>query len=45
MTNTMLASHEVIPHPAAPQTLEESGLSLDLLLQLVAEDAALRRAS
>ena len=35
MTNTVLASQEVIPHPAAPQTLEESGLSLDLILQLV----------
>ena len=35
MTTSMLASQEVVPHPAAPQTLEESGLSLDLVLQLV----------
>ena len=32
---TTLAPDEVIPHPAAPQTLEESGLSLDLVVQLV----------
>jgi hypothetical protein len=31
----MLASQEVVPHPTAPETLEESGLSLDLVLQLV----------
>ena len=32
---TTFAPDEVIPHPAAPQTLEESGLSLDLVVQLV----------
>ena len=32
---TTFAPAEVIPHPAAPQTLEESGLSLDLVVQLV----------
>ena len=32
---TTFATDEVIPHPAAPQTLEESGLSLDLVVQLV----------
>jgi predicted ATPase with chaperone activity len=31
----MLASTEVIPHPSAPQTLEDAGLGLDLVLQLV----------
>ena len=35
MTTTMLASQEVVPHPTAPETLEASGLSLDLVLQLV----------
>ena len=35
MTSTLLASHDVVPHPAAPRTLEESGLTLDLTLQLV----------
>jgi predicted ATPase with chaperone activity len=35
VTSTLLASHEVVPHPAAPRTLEESGLTLDLTLQLV----------
>ena len=33
--STLLASHEVVPHPVAPQTLEDSGLTLDLTLQLV----------
>ena len=35
VTTTMLASQEVVPHPTAPDTLEASGLSLDLVLQLV----------
>ena len=35
MTTTMLSSQEVVPHPTAPETLEASGLSLDLVLQLV----------
>jgi predicted ATPase with chaperone activity len=35
VTTTVLASQEVVPHPTAPQALEESGLSLDLVLQLV----------
>ena len=35
MSYSLLLGRDVIPHPAAPQTLEESGLSLDLVLQLV----------
>jgi predicted ATPase with chaperone activity len=35
VTSTLLASHEVVPHPPAPRTLEESGLTLDLTIQLV----------
>ncbi len=35
MSNSLLLARDVIPHPIAPQTLEESGLSLDLVLQLV----------
>jgi predicted ATPase with chaperone activity len=31
---TTVASPDVVPFPAPPQTLEESGLSLDLVLQL-----------
>jgi predicted ATPase with chaperone activity len=32
---TAVASPEVIPHPPSPQTLEETGLGLDLITQLV----------
>jgi predicted ATPase with chaperone activity len=32
---TVFATAEVIPHPKAPQTLDEAGLGLDLVLQLV----------
>ena len=32
---TALASPEVLPHPDAPLTLQDSGLTLDLVLQLV----------
>jgi predicted ATPase with chaperone activity len=35
VTTTVLASQEVVPHPLAPQTIEDSGLTLDLILQLV----------
>ena len=36
MTLTLATlAEDVIPHPTAPQTVEESGLSLDLILQLV----------
>jgi predicted ATPase with chaperone activity len=35
MTTTVAEPIEVIPHPPAPMSLEESGLSLDLVLQLV----------
>jgi hypothetical protein len=35
MTLTFANAEDVTPHPIAPQTLEESGLSLDLILQLV----------
>jgi predicted ATPase with chaperone activity len=35
MTLTLATAEDVIPHPTAPRTLEESGLSLDLILQLV----------
>jgi predicted ATPase with chaperone activity len=34
MTMTMVAPERAVAHPAAPTTLEEAGLSLDLLLQL-----------
>jgi predicted ATPase with chaperone activity len=34
MISECLAVPEVLPHPSAPITLEETGLSLDLLLQL-----------
>jgi predicted ATPase with chaperone activity len=34
--SVMLAhTEEIVPHPTAPQTVEECGLSLDLILQLV----------
>ena len=33
--NSLILARDVIPHPTAPQTLEESGLTLDLVLQLV----------
>ncbi len=32
---TMLTRSEVVPHPVAPQSVEEAGISLDLVLQLV----------
>ncbi|HXW05674.1 MAG TPA: hypothetical protein VD833_10615 [Vicinamibacterales bacterium] len=32
---TTLATPEVIPHPVEPRTIEEAGISLDLVLQLV----------
>jgi predicted ATPase with chaperone activity len=35
VSSSLLVSHDVVAHPAAPRTLEESGLSLDLVLQLV----------
>ena len=35
MSNSSLLARDVIPCPTAPQTLEESGLTLDLVLQLV----------
>ena len=35
MTLTLATPEDVIPHPTAPQSVEESGLSLDLILQLV----------
>ena len=35
MTTTLAEPIEVIPHPPAPMSLEEAGLSLDLVLQLV----------
>ena len=35
MTSSVLVSHDVVPHPAAPQTIEQSGLTLDLILQLI----------
>ena len=35
MTTTLVEPVEVIPHPSAPMSLEEAGLSLDLVLQLV----------
>jgi predicted ATPase with chaperone activity len=35
VNDSLLLGRDVIPHPAAPQTLEESGLTLDLVLQLV----------
>ena len=35
MNSSLLVSDEVVAHPSAPRTLEESGLSLDLILQLV----------
>jgi predicted ATPase with chaperone activity len=34
MTTTLTRS-EVVPHPVAPQTVEQAGISLDLVLQLV----------
>jgi predicted ATPase with chaperone activity len=34
MSSERLASPRVLPHPSAPVTIEETGLSLDLLLQL-----------
>ena len=34
MTSEHLDVPQVLPHPSAPMTLEETGLSLDLLLQL-----------
>ena len=33
--NSLILARDAIPHPTAPQTLEESGLTLDLVLQLV----------
>ena len=40
MNGTMVATARpanpaIVPHPAAPRTLEDSGLSFDLLMQLV----------
>lgn len=32
---TTLVSNEIVPHPQAPDTVEESGIGLDLILQLV----------
>ena len=29
------AVNEIVPHPPAPNTLEQAGLSIDLVLQLV----------
>ena len=34
-------SPSILPHPPAPTTLEEAGLSLDIVIQLAAQDAAL----
>jgi predicted ATPase with chaperone activity len=34
MTTTMVST-EVVPHPSAPQTLEETGIGLDSIVQLV----------
>ena len=35
MTTTFAEPIEIVPHPSAPMSLEEAGLSLDLVLQLV----------
>ena len=35
MKSSVMVSNEVVAHPPAPRTVEESGLSLDLILQLV----------
>ncbi|HET7219118.1 MAG TPA: ATP-binding protein [Vicinamibacterales bacterium] len=35
MSSSVLVSQDVVAHPRAPQTLAESGLTLDLVLQLV----------
>ena len=35
MNSSLVVSDEVVAHPTAPRTLEESGLSMDLVLQLV----------